>query len=167
MILNDVHEGIQKHKNRKRIGRGPGSGHGKTAGRGHKGFFSRSGSKRRRGYEGGQMPLMRRIAKRGFSNARFADEVAIINLSQIEKAFEAGETVSPDTLHEKGVLRSGYDVLKVLGNGKLTKKLTVQAHRFSKSAAEQITSAGGKMLTIERPQFVGKPVKREKKETAK
>ncbi len=143
MILNDVHQGIHKHRKRKRIGRGTGSGHGKTSGRGHKGYFSRSGSKRRTGFEGGQMPLMRRIAKSGFSNARFATDVVIVNISQLEQAFEAGDTVNPETLKEKGVLRGRYTVLKVLGKGEISKKLTVQAHRFSKSAEEQIKSAGG------------------------
>ena len=90
MILNDVHTGIKKRKARKRIGRGPGSGHGKTSGRGHNGYFSRSGSKRRAGFEGGQMPLFRRVAKRGFNNAAFADTVVIVNVGQLEKAFEDG-----------------------------------------------------------------------------
>ena len=90
MILNDVHEGIAKRKPRKRIGRGVGSGHGKTAGRGHKGYYSRSGSSRRVGFEGGQMPLFRRVAKRGFNNAAFADTVVIINVGQLDKAFDDG-----------------------------------------------------------------------------
>ena len=143
MILNDVHQGIHKYKTRKRIGRGPGSGHGKTAGRGHKGFYSRSGSSRRKMFEGGQMPLTRRIAKRGFNNKKFADEVVILNLSALEQNFENGETVNPQTLADKKVLKGRYDVLKILGKGQLTKKLTVEAHRFSASAKEQITKAGG------------------------
>lgn len=143
MILNDVHQGIQKRKSRKRIGRGPGSGHGKTSGRGHKGFYSRAGSSRRTGFEGGQMPMARRIAKRGFNNRQFADEVVIVNLSALENNFENGETVNRETLAEKRVIKGRYDVLKVLGNGKLTKKLTVEANRFSASAKEAITAAGG------------------------
>lgn len=148
MILDDVHRGIQKNRARKRIGRGPGSGHGKTSGRGHKGFFSRAGSSRRVGYEGGQTPLARRIAKRGFSNNRFRDTVFIINLGSLDRAFENGDAVTPETLRERGLLKGGCDVVKVLGNGKLTKKLDVTAHRFSKSAEEAITAAGGSVERI-------------------
>lgn len=143
MILDDVHRGVAKRKKRKRVGRGPGSGHGKTSTRGSKGFHSRSGSSRRVGHEGGQTPLARRIAKRGFSNARFATGVLIVNVSKLEQAFEAGETVSPETLAEKGLANGRFDVIKILGNGSLTKKLTVRAHRFSKSAAEKISAQGG------------------------
>lgn len=148
MILNDVHQGIKKNKPRKRVGRGPGSGHGKTAGRGHKGFYSRSGSSRRRSFEGGQMPMARRIAKRGFSNAKFAEEVVIVNLSALEANFESGETVNRETLAEKRVIKGRYDVLKVLGKGKLTKKLTVEANRFSASAKDAIAKAGGKVTEL-------------------
>lgn len=148
MILNDVHQGIKKNKPRKRVGRGPGSGHGKTAGRGHKGFYSRSGSSRRRSFEGGQMPMARRIAKRGFSNAKFAEEVVIVNLSALEANFENGETVNRETLAEKRVIKGRYDVLKVLGKGKLTKKLTVEANRFSASAKDAIAKAGGKATEL-------------------
>ena len=147
MILDDVHRGIHKRRERKRIGRGPGSGQGKTAGKGHKGYFSRSGSPRRLGYEGGQMPLARRLAKRGFSNAYFAAKVAIVNVATLDGAFESGDTVTPETLAEKGVVKGGYDVIKILGNGELKKKLSVSAHRFSKTAEEKITAQGG---TIER-----------------
>ena len=147
MILDDVHRGIQKRRKRKRIGRGPGSGHGKTSGRGHKGYFSRSGASTRLGFEGGQMPLARRIAKRGFSNKRFAPKVAIINLSTLEKAFQTGDVVNPETLAEKGLVKGRFDLIKILGNGDLTIKLTVSAHRFSKAAEEQITTQGG---TVER-----------------
>ena len=147
MILDDVHRGIQKRRKRKRIGRGPGSGHGKTSGRGHNGYFSRSGSSARVGFEGGQMPLARRIAKRGFSNKRFAPKVAIINLSTLEKAFQTGDVVNPETLAEKGLVKGRFDLIKILGNGDLTIKLTVSAHRFSKAAEEQITTQGG---TVER-----------------
>lgn len=148
MILDDVHRGITANKPRKRIGRGPGSGHGKTSGRGHKGYFSRSGSRRRTGYEGGQMPLARRIAKRGFSNRRFETVVAEINIAKLERAFTAGDTVSPETLAEKGLLKGRYDVVKILGNGDLTISLTVTAHRFSASAEEKIRAAGGSVETI-------------------
>ena len=120
MNLNDVHHGIHKNKARKRIGRGPGSGQGKTAGRGHKGQGSRSGSSTSPIFEGGQMPLVRRIPKRGFTN-RFADVVAIVNLASLEKNFQSGEEVSPDTIRDKGLVKGSYDVLKVLAKGELTK----------------------------------------------
>lgn len=147
MILDDVNRGIQKRKARKRVGRGPGSGHGKTSARGHKGDGSRSGNKSREGFEGGQTPLFMRVAKRGFNNKAFAPVVATLNVSQLEAAFENGEEVSPETLRAKSVLKGKYDVLKILGNGDLSKKLTVKAHRFSKSAEQKIASAGG---TVER-----------------
>ena len=143
MILNDVHQGIEKHRRRKRIGRGPGSGHGKTSGRGHKGYYSRAGASRRIGYEGGQMPLARRIAKRGFSNAKFATKTLTLNISLLEKHFADGDTVNPDSLAEKGLAKGTFDVIKILGNGELSKKLTVQAHGFSASAEEKIAGAGG------------------------
>ena len=143
MIINDVHRGIQKRRKRKRIGRGPGSGHGKTAGRGHKGFGSRAGASARRGYEGGQMPLFRRLAKRGFSNVAFAAKVAIVNVGALERTFEDGATVRPETLAETGLTTGSYDLVKILGKGDLNKKLTVQAHQFSKSAEQKIVAAGG------------------------
>ncbi len=148
MILNDVHTGIQKRKPRKRIGRGPGSGHGKTSGRGHNGYYSRSGSKRRAGFEGGQTPLFRRVAKRGFNNAAFADTVVIVNVGQLEKAFEDGAEITVETLVAKGIVPSRHDALKVLGDGELNKKLTVVAHRFSRSAEEKIVAAGGKFERV-------------------
>ena len=147
MILDDVHRGITRRKRRKRIGRGPGSGHGKTAGRGHKGYYSRAGSSRRLSFEGGQMPMARRIAKRGFNN-KFALEVAIVNVADLEQAFENGAEVTPETLKEQSLAKQRYDLLKVLGNGKLTKKLKVSAHRFSKSAREQIEKAGGEVVIL-------------------
>ena len=143
MIIDDVHRGIQKNKKRKRVGRGPGSGHGKTAGRGHKGFFSRSGASRRRGFSGGQMPLARIIAKRGFNNNQFGDKVLAINVSVLNAKFESGETVSPTTLAEKGLAKGTFDAIKILGNGDLSKKLTVQVHKLSRSAEEKIKQAGG------------------------
>lgn len=147
MILDDVHRGIQKRKKRKRIGRGPGSGHGKTSGRGHNGYYSRSGSSRRVGFEGGQMPLARRIAKRGFNNKQFADVVAIVNLSTLETVFDAGADVNPETLAEKGIVKGRFDAIKILGDGELTKSLNVRVHRYSKSAEASITGSGG---TVER-----------------
>lgn len=150
MILNDVHTGIQPRKNRKRIGRGIGSGHGKTSGRGHKGFFSRSGSSTRRGFQGGQMPLFRRVAKRGFSNNAFAPEIAVINVGRIAEHFPAGADVTPDLLVAKGLIPSRFDELKVLGDGELTHSLTITAHRFSASAEAKVSASGGAVVRIQR-----------------
>jgi len=148
MILNDVHVGIQKRRKRKRIGRGTGSGHGKTSGRGHKGYYSRSGSSRRAGFEGGQMPLFRRVAKRGFNNRAFADTVVIINVGQLSEAFDDGAEVTAEVLVAKGIIPSRFDVLKVLGDGELTRKLTIRADRFSRSAEAKIVAAGGKFERV-------------------
>ena len=148
MILNDVQVGIQPRKARKRIGRGTGSGHGKTSGRGHKGFFSRSGSSRRPGFQGGQMPLFRRFAKRGFSNNQFAPDVAVVNVGELNEAFEAGVEITPELLASKGIIRTKFDQLKVLGDGELTKGLKISAHRFSASAEQKITAAGGTFSRI-------------------
>lgn len=148
MILNDVHRGVQKRRKRKRIGRGTGSGTGKTAGRGHKGYYSRSGANRRLGHEGGQTPLARRIAKRGFNNKQFAAQVAIVNVAALESAFDDGSSVNPELLVKKGLAKGQFDVIKILGNGQLTKKLSVTAHRFSKSAEEKITAKGGSVEIV-------------------
>lgn len=126
----------------RRIGRGIGSGLGKTSGKGHKGQKARTGGKIRRGFEGGQTPLMRRLPKRGFNNI-FAKEYATINVSDLER-FEDGTVVNIALLLNEGILRKELDGLKVLGNGKLTKKLTVEATKFSASAIEKIEAAGGK-----------------------
>ena len=126
----------------KRVGRGIGSGLGKTAGKGHKGQKARTGGKIRRGFEGGQTPLYRRLPKRGFKN-HFAKEYAVVNLSDLEK-FENGTTVNAELLLSEGIIRKELDGVKVLGNGTLTKKLTVKATRFTKAAAEKIEAAGGK-----------------------
>jgi large subunit ribosomal protein L15 len=129
-------------QSRKRVGRGQGSGLGKTAGRGHKGAQSRSGFTQKRGFEGGQMPLHRRLPKRGFHNP-FRVEYAVVNLDAIAQAFEAGSVVTPDLLRERGLLRGRLAPVKVLGRGELSHALTVQAHRFSESASQKITAAGG------------------------
>lgn len=150
MILNDVHTGIQPRRNRKRIGRGIGSGHGKTSGRGHKGFFSRSGSSTRRGFQGGQMPLFRRVAKRGFSNNAFAPEIAVINIGTLAEQFPAGSEITPELLVEKGLVASRFDQLKVLGNGEVGHALKITAHRFSASAEAKVVAAGGAVVRIER-----------------
>ena len=148
MILDDVNRGIQKHKTRKRVGRGPGSGHGKTSTRGHKGAESRSGNKRRQGFEGGQTPLFMRVAKRGFNNNAFAPKILIFNLSQLDAAFESGDEVNLETLKARGLLKGKFDAVKILGTGELTKKLPVSAHRFSTSAEEKISKAGGTVTRL-------------------
>src|SRR6187455_840334 len=125
-----------------RVGRGQGSGNGKTAGRGHKGAQSRSGFRFKRGFEGGQMPLHRRVPKRGFTNP-FRVEYAIVNLDALAEIFEAGSSVTPELLRERGLVRDSRKRIKVLGRGEITKKLTVQAHKFSGKAAEKIAAAGG------------------------
>ena len=147
MNLHDVHRGIKKHKKRRRVGRGTGSGRGKTAARGHKGQKSRAGYSHSSVFQGGAMPLVRRIPKRGFNN-RFADIVANVNVSDLETAFQAGEDVTPDTLRERNLAKGRYDILKVLGDGELTKSLKVSAHRFSKSAKEKIEKAGGEAVIM-------------------
>lgn len=134
-------------KNRKRVGRGQGSGTGKTSGRGEKGQNARSGGGVRVGFEGGQTPLFRRLPKRGFSNALFKKEYAIINLDDLNK-FEDGAEVSLEVLRNMGIVKKSKDGLKVLGNGTLEKKLTVKANKFSASAKEQIEKLGGKAEVI-------------------
>ena len=147
MNISDVNRGIKKNKNRKRIGRGIGSGHGKTAGRGHKGAGSRAGASTRVTFTGGNMPLVQRIPKRGFNN-RWALKVAVVNLGQIDEAFDSGEEVTLESLIAKNVARGRFDVLKVLGDGELKKKLKISAHRFSASAKEKIEQAGGEMVLL-------------------
>ena len=132
---------------KKRIGRGQGSGNGKTAGRGHKGAKSRSGFKFKRGFEGGQMPLHRRVPKRGFTNI-FRTEYDVFNLDQLEALFDKGATVTVDGLRERGIVSSRTALVKVLGRGDVTKALTVQAHKFSGKAAEKLAAAGGKAEAI-------------------
>ena len=149
MNLSDLRPPKGMKHAKKRVGRGQGSGNGKTAGRGHKGAKSRSGFKHKRGFEGGQMPLHRRLPKRGFSNARFKKEFAEINLGRLE-VFEAGTIVTPEILLGRGIIKRVRDGLKVLGDGDLTKALTVRAHKFSARATEKITALGGKAEVIEK-----------------
>jgi large subunit ribosomal protein L15 len=127
---------------KKRIGRGQGSGNGKTAGRGHKGAKSRSGFKFKRGFEGGQMPLHRRVPKRGFHNP-FRVEYEVVNIDTLAERFDADTVVTPDLLREHGLVAGGSRLVKVLARGEVTKKLTVRAHKFSGKAAEKIAAAGG------------------------
>ena len=131
-----------KHS-KKRIGRGQGSGQGKTAGRGHKGAQSRSGFKLKRGFEGGQMPLHRRVPKRGFHNP-FSIEYAVVNLDTLSERFDAGTLVTPELLSERGLVSGVRRPVKVLARGDVGKALTVRAHKFSGKAAEKIVAAGGK-----------------------
>lgn len=148
MIIDDVHHGITKRKKRKRLGRGPGSGHGKTSGRGHKGAGSRRGNSARIGFAGGQMPLFRLVAKRGFNNAAFADKVLAINVATLEKHFAAGEEVTPETLAARGLAKAKHDFIKILGDGELTVKLAVKGVKVSKGAAEKIQAAGGSVEVV-------------------
>jgi len=145
--LVDIHTGIRKNKRKRRVGRGTGSGRGKTSSRGHKGDGSRSGHKDRVGDEGGQMPLFRRVAKRGFSNAAFVDEIRILNLDQIETRFEDGQNVDLDSLKAAFSLPRKVKV-KILARGELTRKLTIQAHAFSLAAEEAIARAGGSAVRV-------------------
>jgi large subunit ribosomal protein L15 len=147
MNLNDVNHGVTRNRSRKRIGRGIGSGHGKTATRGHKGQGARAGYSSSPVFEGGQMPLVRRIPKRGFHN-RWAETVAIVNLDALEKHFQSGDEITPHTLADRGLVKGPHDVLKILGNGELTKALRVSAHRFSRSATEKIEKAGGQATVL-------------------
>lgn len=147
MKLHELRPNEKAFKIRKRVGRGPGSGLGKTSGRGQKGQNARSGGGVRPGFEGGQLPLFRRLPKRGFSNAKFKTVYAVINLSDLNK-FEDGAIVTPEILKEMGILKNQLNGVKVLGNGKLEKKLTVKAHKFSESAKESIEKMGGKAEVI-------------------
>lgn len=147
MKLNNL-EKSPETKARKRVGRGPGSGMGKTSTRGQKGQKSRSGASIPAWFQGGQTPLYRRIPKRGFSNAKFRTEFATINLSDLNKFFKDGDVVTPELLKEKGIIKQQLCGVKVLGNGELEKKITVKANRFSSSAVTKIESAGGKAEVI-------------------
>ncbi len=147
MKLHELEAKKGATKNRKRVGRGPGSGLGKTSGRGEKGQNSRSGGGVRPNFEGGQTPLFRRLPKRGFSNARFKKEYAIINLSDLNK-FEENATVTLEILKDMGLIKKELSGLKVLGNGEIEKKLTIIAHKFSKVAKEKIEKIGGKVEVI-------------------
>ena len=147
MKLHELHPAEGSIKNRKRIGRGPGSGTGKTSGKGHKGQNARSGGGVRPGFEGGQIPLFRRLPKRGFSNHMFKTEYAVINLSDLNR-FNDGDVVTPELLREMGIIKKQLSGVKVLGNGTLEKKVTVKAHKFSESAKTKIENSGGKVEVI-------------------
>lgn len=143
MKLHAIEQPYGAVRSSKRVGRGTASGYGKTAGKGHKGQNARSGGGVRPGFEGGQLPLFRRLPKRGFSNAPFKVEYATINVSDLDK-FEDGAVVTPELLKEMGIVKKQLAGIKVLGNGELTKKLTVKASKFSATAVEKIEKMGGK-----------------------
>lgn len=146
MKLNELKSPAGATHRVKRVGRGIGSGHGKTSTRGHKGQKARSGGGMRPGFEGGQMPLQRRLPKRGFTNI-FKKYYAVVNVGDLER-FEEGTVVTPELLIEAGLVNKIKDGVKILGNGELTKKLTVQAHKFSQQAEEKITARGGQIEVI-------------------
>ena len=148
MSLNNLKPAAGSKFERKRVGRGPGSGNGKTAGRGNKGAQSRSGYSYKRGFEGGQMPLHRRVPKRGFNNTDFRTEYEVVNLDQLEARFDAGTTITPDSLRAAGLVNARTARVKVLARGEVTKALTVQAHKFSGKAAEKLAAAGGRAEAI-------------------
>jgi large subunit ribosomal protein L15 len=155
--INDVHEGIVKYKKRKRLGRGTGSGLGKTSGRGHKGQRSRAGHSQHPTFQGGAMPMIRRVAKRGFNN-KYGLKVGEVNVGELEAKFEAGAEVTPEALKAKNLANYNYGVLKILGTGEIKKSLTVSAHKFSASAKEKIEAAGGKIVVL----AMAKPVVKNK-----
>jgi len=142
MNLSDLRPAPGATKRRKRVGRGPGSGHGKTAGRGHKGRGARAGGNTPPGYEGGQMPLQRRLPKHGFHNP-FRREFSVVNLGQLEERFEAGAVVDPEALRGRGLVRTLAKPIKILADGTLSKSLAVKAHKFSAAAKERLQATGG------------------------
>jgi len=142
MLSHEITSVVGKHKTRKRVGRGRGTGLGKTSGRGHKGAHSRAGATRLSLHEGGQMPLFRRLPKRGFNNKQFARRFEIVNVSELER-FEDGAEVGVEQLSQAGLVPGVQSRVKILGDGELTKRLQVAAHKFSKAAEEKIVGCGG------------------------
>jgi large subunit ribosomal protein L15 len=161
MDLTTVHSGCQKRKDKRRVGRGVGSGQGKTAGRGHKGQFASAGA-RLPGitFVGGQTPLFRRLPKRGFSNGMFAKVYNVVNVGDIDTHYAAGEKVNVETLREKGLAKKSLDGVRILGEGEVTKKLVITAHHFSKSAKEKVEGKGGTCELVAPPK---KPVRNKMK----
>ena len=147
MKLHELSPVAGSKKDAKRIGRGHGSGWGKTAGKGHKGQKARAGHGMRPGFEGGQMPLQRRLPKRGFNNI-FAKDIVVVNLSTLDKKFDNGATVDTEALIHAGIIKNSFDGVKILSNGTLTKSLTAKANAFSKSAKEKIEAVGGKAEVV-------------------
>ncbi|MBK7394633.1 MAG: 50S ribosomal protein L15 [Chloracidobacterium sp.] len=149
LALNNLRPAKGSTHKKKRIGRGPGSGTGKTAGKGHKGQKSRSGYSQKIGFEGGQMPLQRRLPKRGFTNI-FKKQWIEISLAKIEESFKAGDDVTPEILHERGLIKKAKHDLVILGTGEVTKSLNISAHRFTKTAKDKVEKAGGTATVIEK-----------------
>ena len=149
MDLSKIHHGINARTRKKRVGRGPGSGHGKTSSRGSKGQWASAGAKKPRfTFEGGQMPLFRRMPKRGFSHETWDKKYHVVNVGDLDKAFKDGDTVDAEALAKVGLAKGPADGVRVLGQGEVTKKLTVKAHHFSKSADEKIKAKGGSTEVI-------------------
>ncbi len=148
MSLHEINKGIEKHKRPKRIGRGTGSGHGKTSGKGHKGQKAMAGWKALPVFSGGGTPLIRAIPKRGFNNKSFSVKIAAVNVGDLEELFGAGDEVTLEALKAKNAAKGRFDELKILGDGELTKKLTVNAHRFSATAKAKIEQAGGTCVSL-------------------
>lgn len=148
MLSHEITSVAGKHKSRNRVGRGIGSGNGKTSGRGHKGQKSRAGYSRRAMFQGGNVPMFRKLPKVGFSNFQYARRFEIVNIMQLEKLFEDGAVVNVEQLAKCGLVDSAASKVKVLGEGQLTKKLTVTAHKFSKSAEEKIAGCGGSVEVV-------------------
>jgi large subunit ribosomal protein L15 len=148
LSLNNLHPAKGSTHKKKRVGRGPGSGLGKTAGRGEKGQKSRSGYSSKTGFEGGQMPLHRRLPKRGFTNI-FKKQWIEVSLEALEKNFSADDEITPDVLHNRGIIKKAKHDIVVLGNGEVSKALKVSAHRFTRSAREKIEKAGGAVTVID------------------
>jgi large subunit ribosomal protein L15 len=164
MDLSTVHVGVHKRKPRKRVGRGVGSGHGKTSSRGHKGQWASAGAKKpAMMFEGGQMQLFRRIPKRGFSHATWDRQFHVVNVGDLDSHFQDGDLVDPDALKKVGLAKGPADGVRILGNGELSRKLTVKAHHFSKSAAAKIAAKGGSAEVIPPPK---KPVRNKMKPRA-
>lgn len=149
MRIEDLKPSEGSKKEKKRVGRGPGSGHGKTSCRGHKGQKARSGGAKGAGFEGGQMPLQRRLPKRGFKNYPFSKEYAIINLKDLSR-IEDADTITPDLLLERGIIKDIKDGLKVLGDGEITRPVTIKAHAFSCAVLKKINAAGARAEVIHR-----------------
>lgn len=149
LALNNLRPAEGSTHKKKRVGRGPGSGLGKTAGRGHKGQKSRSGYSQKIGFEGGQMPLQRRLPKRGFTNI-FKKQWVEVSLAKLEESFNAGDEITPEVLHQRGLVKKAKHDLVILGTGEISKALKISAHRFTKAAREKIENAGGSATAIDK-----------------
>lgn len=165
MMLSEITKAAGRHRSRKRVGRGTSSGRGKTSGRGHNGCLSRSGGGPRPLTEGGQMPIFRRLPKRGFSNVKFHKEFEIVNVAELERCFSDGDTVDLDALQKLRLIQGSPGLVKILAKGSLGKRLTVEAHAFSQKARAAIEAAGGSVQVIEQLDRVA--AARAKRNTAK